>query len=152
MLLAVLVGRGPRPDVDRFVPLLDATLEVVRPTRVLADAGYDSEPNHKYARDQQGIRSYMPAKHGRPTAKLPTGRYRRIMKQRLNKDYGSYGQRWQAETGFSMLKRRIAEEIHARHYWSQARELWLLAITYNLMLLYAAVGFLQSRTFIFSSK
>jgi hypothetical protein len=68
------------------------------------------------------------------------------MKQRLNKDYGSYGQRWQAETGFSMLKRRIAEEIHARHYWSQARELWLLAITYNLMLLYAAVGFLQSRS------
>jgi hypothetical protein len=39
LLVAVLVGRGPRPDVDRFVPLLDATLAVVRPTRVLADAG-----------------------------------------------------------------------------------------------------------------
>jgi hypothetical protein len=146
VLVAVLVGRGPRPDVDRFVPLLDATLEVVRPQSVLADAGYDSEPNHRYAREQHRIRSFMPAKHGRPTAKLPTGRYRRHMKQRLNKKFGSYGQRWQAETGFSMFKHRLAEEINARHFWSQSRELWLLAITYNLMLLYAAAGFLQSRS------
>jgi hypothetical protein len=146
LLLAVLVGRGPRVDVDRFRPLLDATLQVVRPDSVLGDAGYDSEPNHSYARDKHRIRSYMPATHGRPTTKLPTGRYRRLMKQRLNKNFGNYGQRWQAETGFSMLKRRIAEEVHARHYWSQSRELWLLAITYNLMLLYAAAGFLQSNT------
>ena len=26
LLLAVLVGRGPRPDVDRFVPLLEAKI------------------------------------------------------------------------------------------------------------------------------
>ena len=68
------------------------------------------------------------------------------MKQRLNKNYAQYGQRWQAETGFSMLKRRIADNVQGRSYWAQCRELWLLALTYNLMLLYAAVGFLQSRT------
>jgi hypothetical protein len=45
--VAVLVGRGPRPDVDRFVPLLGATRANVQPHRVLADAGYDSEPNHR---------------------------------------------------------------------------------------------------------
>ena len=34
--------------------------------------------------------------------------------------------------------------VQARSYWGQFRELFLLAITYNLMLLYAAVAFLQS--------
>jgi hypothetical protein len=135
LMLAALVGRGPRVDTDRFVPLLNATLANVPVTVALADAGYDSEPNHRYARQTCGVRSYIPATAGRPTTKLPTGRYRRQMKQRLNKDYGHYGQRWQAETGFSMFKRRLGAAVHARHYWSQGRELLLMAITYNIMLL-----------------
>jgi hypothetical protein len=135
LLVAAIVGRGPRPDTDRFVPLLDATLEVVRPENMLADAGYDSENNHRYARVTKKVRSYIPATIGRPTKKPPTGYYRRQMKQRLNKDYGSYGQRWQAETGFSMLKRCLADTVQGRSYWSQCRELWLLVITYNILLL-----------------
>ena len=135
LMLGALVGRGPRVDTDRFVPLLDATLANVRVETALADAGYDSEPNHRYARESRGVRSFIPATAGRPTTKLPSGRYRRQMKQRLNKDYGRYGQRWQAETGFSMFKRRLGAEVHARRYWSQCRELLLMAITYNIMLL-----------------
>jgi hypothetical protein len=135
LMLAALVGRGPRVDVDRFVPLLDATLSQVRLDSVLADAGFDSEPNHRYARECRGVRSFIPATLGRPTTKLPTGTYRRRMKQRLNKNYGRYGQRWQAETGFSMLKRRLATTVNGRDYWSQCRELFLLAITYNVLLL-----------------
>jgi hypothetical protein len=135
LMLAALVGRGPRVDTDRFVPLLDATLDNVWMDAALADAGYDSEPNHRYARETCGVRSFIPATIGRPTTKLPSGRYRRQMKQRLNKRYGRYGQRWQAETGFSMFKRRLGPAIHARQYWSQCRELLLRAITYNIMLL-----------------
>jgi hypothetical protein len=146
LLVGVLVGRGPRPDVDRFVPLLEATLANVQPDRVLADAGYDSEPNHRYAREKRGVRSFMPAKHGRPTSKPPSGRYRRQMKQRLNKHYGSYGQRWQVETGISMVKRRVSTLVHARNYWTQCRELLLIALTYNFLRIYAAAGFLQSRS------
>jgi hypothetical protein len=146
LMLAALVGRGPRVDTDRFVPLLDATLANVRVDAALADAGYDSEPNHRHAREVRGVRSFMPATAGRPTAKPPTGRYRRRMKQRLNKDYGKYGQRWQAETGFSMFKRRLGSAVHGRSYWSQCRDLLLMAITYNLMLLHAIRGFLQSRS------
>jgi Transposase DDE domain len=144
LLLGVLVSRGPSVDVNRFVPLLNATLENVQLGSMLADAGYDSEPNHRYARDRCGIKSYIPATLGRPSKKPPTGRYRRQMKQRLNKTYGHYGQRWQAETGFSMIKRRISSIVRGHGYWSQCRELMLLAITYNIMLLGAAVGFLQS--------
>jgi Transposase DDE domain len=135
LILAAFVGRGPRPDVDRFVPLLDATLEVARPQNMLADAGYDSEGNHRHARVAKGVRSFMPATHGRPTNKPLSGRFRRQMKKRLNKDYGQYGQRWQAETGFSMIKRCLSDTIQGRSYWSQCRELWLLIITYNILLL-----------------
>jgi hypothetical protein len=67
------------------------------------------------------------------------------MKQRLNKTYGGYGQRWQGETTISMIKRRLATAVHGRTYWSQCREFWLLAITHNVMILYAFAGFLQSK-------
>src|SRR5579871_4161974 len=77
LMVGVLVGRGPRPDTDRFRPLLDATLANVRPRSAWADAGYDSEPNHRYARETQGVRSFIPAAIGRPTDKPPAGRYRR---------------------------------------------------------------------------
>ena len=135
LMLAALAGRGPRVDTDRFVPLLDATLANVGVGAALADAGYDSEANHQHARERRGVRSFIPATIGRPSAKPPAGRYRRRMRQRLNKDYGKYGQRWQAETGFSMFKRRLGAVVHARKYWNQCRELLLMAITYNILLL-----------------
>jgi hypothetical protein len=134
VVLASLAGRGPRPDTDRFVPLLKATLRQVRLDAVVADAGFDSEPNHQYARDVQGVRSFMPATIGRPTTKPPTGRYRRRMKQRLNKHYGRYGQRWQVECTNSMIKRRLTTTVQARSYWAQCRELLLIVLTYQCML------------------
>lgn len=134
VILAAFAGRGPRPDSDRFVPLLRATLDQVRLDAALADAGFDSEANHQYARDERGVRSFMPATIGRPTSKPPTGRYRRQMKQRLNKHYGRYGQRWQVECTNSMLKRRLSTTVAARSYWAQCRELLLLVLTYQCML------------------
>src|SRR5262249_25652192 len=132
LLLAVGAGRGPRVDVDRFVPLLDATVEQVHRDAALADAGFDAAPQPPYAREAKGVRSSLPAKIGRPTDEPPTGRYRREMKQRLHKDYGQYGQRWQVETGISMLKRRLSHSVNGHTYWSQCRDVWLLAITYNI--------------------
>jgi hypothetical protein len=132
-LLGVATSRGPHPDVDRFVGLLDETLANTCPERVVADAGYDSEPNHRYAR-QQGVKSFMPAQHGRPSRKPPTGRYRRQMRQRLNKRHGGYGQRLQVETVNSMIKRCLATSVAGRGFPSQSRDAWLLALTLNLML------------------
>ena len=133
LIVGLQVSRGPHPDVDRFVGLVDETVRVCRPERVVADAGYDSEGNHRYAR-QRGIKSFMPAKHGRPSRKPPTGKYRRQMKQRLNKKYGGYGQRWQVETVNSMLKRRLATAVAGRSFEAQRRDAWLLVLTLNLML------------------
>ncbi len=76
VIVGVRASRGPAPDVDRFVPLLDATRPDVRPRQVVAATGYDSEPNHRYARDRCGARTFIPPLIGRPTAKPPSGRYR----------------------------------------------------------------------------
>ncbi len=132
-ILACRAGRGPRPDVDEFQPLLAEALHVVRLSRLTADAGYDSEANHRFARDEHGVRTVIPAKHGRPTDKPPTGRYRRLMKTRF--DRPAYRRRSQVETVISMIKRRQGAHVRGRTYHSQCRHLRLLALVHNIMIL-----------------
>ncbi|KPK42347.1 MAG: hypothetical protein AMK72_14415 [Planctomycetes bacterium SM23_25] len=48
-----------------------------------------------------------------------------------------HGQRWQAETTVSMIKRRLASAVNARSCWSQRRALMLKAIAHNILLLCA---------------
>jgi len=140
-ILAASASRGPRLDIDRFIPLLNEAFDRILLGSILADAGYDSEANHYWAREELGVRSFMPAKHGRPTSKLPRGRYRRLMKQRLDKNYGRYGQRWQVETVFSMIKRRLGASVAARTYRSQCREVMLLVVSHNIMILFCLFAF-----------
>jgi hypothetical protein len=132
-ILACRVGRGPRPDVDEFRPLLAEALRNVRLAQLAADAGYDSEPNHQFARDDHGVRTIIPAKHGRPSAKPPTGHYRRLMKTRF--DRRAYRRRSQVETVISMIKRRQGAHVRGRSHHGRCRDLRLLALTHNVMIL-----------------
>lgn len=132
-ILACHAGRGPRPDVDEFRPLVAEALRVVLLSQLAADAGYDSEPNHRFARDEHAVRTIIPAKHGRPTDKPPSGRYRRLMKVRF--DRTAYRRRSQVETVISMIKRRQGAHVRARTYHNQCRELRLLVLTHNVMIL-----------------
>jgi Transposase DDE domain len=134
LAIAAIPRRGPRVDTDRFVPLLEGALRRVRLGAVLAGAGYDSEANHRQARDGRGVRWVTPATAGRPTAKPPAGRYRRLMKRRLHEGYCRYGQRWQAEAVFAMIEGRLGSVVHALTYWAQCRELMVLAVVYNLLI------------------
>src|SRR5262249_38417078 len=119
-----------------YVPLLQATQQQVQVQATVADAGYDSEPNHQYARVQCRVLSFMPATIGRPSAKPPAGYYRRQMRQRLNKRYGGYGQRWQVECTNSLIKRRLASSVASRSFWAQCRELLLIVLAYQCMLVH----------------
>ena len=145
LILAAIPGRGPRPDTDRFVPLLDGALARADIDTSLADAGYDSEANHRYARESRGVRSVIPAEIGRPSRdpdRPPAGRWRRLMRRKLTrwlgKFYCDYGQRWQAETVFSMIKRRLGEALAGLAFWSQCRDLMLKAVTHNVLILATA--------------
>ena len=143
MILSVVAGRGPGPDIQHFRKALSSVPDVVGVETILADAGYDSEASHVYAREDCGMRSVIPPKIGRPTAKLPSGRWRRVMAARFDKQ--KYGQRWQCETVNSMIKRLLGSALRARTYWRQCREITLRAITLNVMILWRPIrGFLQS--------
>ena len=132
-ILSVITTRGPSVDINQFCKMLKPVTEKVRMDCVLADAGYDSEANHQYARDCHHIETIIPAKHGRPTTKPFRGRYRRLMQQQF--DRCTYGQRWQVETVFSMIKRNYGSALRATHYWAQCREMQLLALTHNIAII-----------------
>ena len=133
VVLGYLTDQGPKPDIRDLAPTLSQTSRRVRIEWLTADAGYDSESNHRICRDEYGIRSLIPPKHGRPTSKPATGRYRRLMQQRF--DQQRYGQRWQVETAVSMMKRRLGSSLSGRTYWSRRRDLMLMVLTHNIMIL-----------------
>ena len=104
---------------------------------VVADAGYDSERNHRIARLDMGVRSIIPPKAGRPTRKPPTEPMRRNMHHRFERgaDARAYGQRWQVETANSMIKRNLGSAMRARSATGRRHELLLRVLTHNIMLL-----------------
>ena len=57
------------------------------------------------------------------------------MKQRFAQYKPRYGQRWQAETVNSMIKRRLGSALRARSDASRGREMILRAITHNVMII-----------------
>jgi hypothetical protein len=109
---------------------------------IVADAGYDSESNHQFARESLASRSIFPAKHGRPTSKPASGRYRRLMQVRF--DRKTYRKRVQVETVVSMIKRRLGNHVRARSRWGQVRELALVVLTHNLMILWCSILFYRA--------
>jgi hypothetical protein len=144
-IVAMRVGSGPRPDVDEFAPLARDARRMTRLARMTADAGYDSEGNHRLAREQLGIRTIIPPKHGRPTTRPASGHYRRLMQTRFDRD--AYRERVQVETVMSMIKRRQGSHVHGRTYPSQCRDLRLMVLTHNIMILLFAQLFYRARPF-----
>jgi transposase len=132
-ILSVMTTRGPSVDINQFCEPLKPAAERVKIDHLLADAGYDSESNHKYAREICNIETTIPPKHGRPTTKLPKTKYRRLMRTDFKQEI--YGQRWQVETVFSMIKRNYGSALRARNIESQAMEMQLLALTHNIAII-----------------
>lgn len=132
MILSIVPERGPGSDASHFQRAFDQAQRRIRFAALAADAGYDGEHHHVYARSR-GVRTLIPPLIGRPTDKPPRGYWRRMMKRVLK--HSRYGQRWQAETTNSMLKRLLGSALRARTYWSQCRETVLRGLTLNIMIL-----------------
>jgi hypothetical protein len=132
IILSAVTARGPSVDVNQFEYILLPAARRYKILKILADAGYDSESNHRFARDQFNIESIIPAKHGRPTLepKPCKGKYRELMRTQLNKK--TYGQRAQIETVISMIKRNQGDALKAKTYHSQNHEMILKVLTHNI--------------------
>ena len=138
LVLGAVIDRGPRLDHAEGRPTLREALKHQPLTTLVADAGYESEGFHRWCREVLGIRSIIPStERGRPrTDGRPrpiNGRYRKLMHRCFPKTL--YGQRWQIETVFSMIKRNLGAALRARSYHRQTREVRLRLLTHNIMIL-----------------
>jgi len=131
LVLSGVPSRGPYPDIVHFEKAIIDAERNIHLKILTADAGYDSERSHVFARSKN-IRTIIPPKIGRSTNKLPNGKWRKIMATRFNARF--YGQRWQVETVNSMIKRNLGSSMRARSFWSQCREIMLRLFTHNVMI------------------
>jgi len=132
MILSFVAERGPGSDSGHFEKILWRLPAKIKVKCVTADGGYDGEANHIFANETLGIETIIPPIIGKKTDNLPRTKYRRKMKQ--NFDHKRYGQRWQVETVYSMIKRNLTDALMSRSFHGQCREISLLAITHNLMI------------------
>jgi len=137
LILAARATTGGGADQPFFEPLLRDALRRAKVKIAVADAGYDSEANHRIARQDMGVRSIIPPNTGRPSSKPPPARHRRNMYYRFKRkaDKVFYGQRWQSETVNSMIKRNLGSALRARTGRRRSMELLLRVVTHNVMLL-----------------
>ena len=138
VILSARARTGMGSDCRDFDPLLfDAWRRHPRLRLVLADAGYDSESNHRIARLDMNVRSLIKTGAGRPGKRPPVGYYRRLMKRQLKGSQRGrkYGQRAQAETVNSMLKRNLGDSLRARSVTARRDEQLLRVLTHNIALL-----------------
>ncbi|MCK6461728.1 MAG: transposase [Planctomycetes bacterium] len=138
LIVAATVTRGPSNDSPQFVPAVRQATDLVGLDGLLCDGAYDSEANHRVAREECGVRcTVIPVNfRGHRPPGGPSGRYRRQMHRRFPRR--RYGQRWQGESVFSRMKRRLGSTLRARSVAAQERECLLKVLTHNLMLLGAA--------------
>jgi hypothetical protein len=150
LMTGAVVDRGPQRDVIEFPVLVRQALKRHAFTTLLGDAGYESEKAHTLCRDELGVKSIFPTTHrGRrrhdDRPQTVRSKYRSQLHRRFPKK--AYGQRWQIETAFSMLKRNLGSALRNRRPFALNREVMLRVITHNLMILRRLLlSFQQSRT------
>ena len=131
---AATVSTGPSNDSPQFQPALKQASLATPWDRVLADAAFDSEENHRLCRQDLGVRStVIPINRRGQGRKWPKTKYRRQMKRRFPRR--KYGQRWQAESAFSRHKRLLGSALRGRSDASRERECHLRVLTHNIMIL-----------------
>lgn len=148
LIASAVAKSGLGSDAPDFAPLLIEADRRLRVSHVLADAGYDSGPNHRLARDRLGVRSWIKAKVGRPARpRWPaTDPHRRYMQRALagSQKGRRYGQRAQVETVMSMLKRNLGDAPRARSRHAREMALLLKVLVHNLMIVRRRRGSQQS--------
>ncbi len=145
LIAGVVTGRGPSSDSLAFAPAMRQAVAYLLPDRVLGDKGYDAEYIHRLCREELGIRSTVIPLNVRNTGRRwPKTKYRRHMRKRFFNV--KYGQRWQAESGFSRHKRLLGSALTARSEATQSTEILLRVLTHNLLILrWRAKGFQQGK-------
>lgn len=133
LFAACIVSRGPSNDSPEFAPALRQAHQFTRFKRMLADAGYDGEHNHRLCREELGITESIIALNKRRSRKWPRSPYRRLMKEHFPKKI--FHQRWHVESAISQDKRILGSALRARSEQSRQRECLFRILTHDLMII-----------------
>jgi transposase len=133
LLLGTLINRGPGHDAPLLGRVMTESVRRVRIARLLADAGYDSESNHAFAREVLGIGNTQIALNRRGGRRWARTKYRRQMYRRFQRHV--YRGRAQVECVISRIKRRLGAILRGRTETARTRELCLKIVTHNILLL-----------------
>lgn len=148
LIASAVAKTGLGSDAPDFAPLLIDGDRRLLVSHTLADAGYDSQHNHRLARDELGICSWIKAKVGRRIdPRWPaTDPWRRHMQQQLagSQKGKPYGQRAQVETVNSMIKRNLGSATTARTRRGREMQLLMKVLVHNLMIVRRNRGSQQS--------
>lgn len=129
VILAQKAHAGPTNDCATLPSLLD---EIARADQrigtVVADAEFDSERNHQHIRERLGAESIIPPKRSKAAWKLTGVR----AEMRAHFPAERYRQRVQAETVFSVIKRKLSGKAPGRSLATQRKQAFLLGLAYNL--------------------
>jgi len=132
LIASCIVTRGPSYDFGLFEEAVGEAYKQVRFKRMLADGGYDSEANHRIAREIFGMETMIKL-NLRGFDRQPKGKHRRETKEKFDKKI--YNNRWQIESVFSRNKRLLGSALRNRTEVSRERECLLRVLTHNLMII-----------------
>lgn len=137
LIAGAVIPRGPSQDSPQFPDFPAAvrqTAALLVPHRLLGDAGYDAEHNHRLCHEVLGIPETVIALNRRTMGRRwPLPPYRRAMTRDFPRALAR--ERWQAERIFSRLNRRLAAVLTTHSARAQRHEILLRVLTPNLMLL-----------------
>ena len=131
--LAAEVARGPGYDAPHLIPVVTQGSKELQWDRILADAGYDSEDNHRVLRNTLGVRSTVIPVNMRGHRRWPSGKYRRQMRRRFPRKV--YGHRAHVESSFSQHKRVLGSALANRSEATRIVDCLFRVLTHNLMIL-----------------
>ena len=127
--VGLVVGWGPSNDKGQVAEVLGQTWAAVTPARLYADAGYDAEWLHVRAH-RHGAESLI-----RPARSRADGTRGGYWRSRMTPGHlraRGYGQRWQVESFFSALKRKLGSTLASRNPAQLLKEATLKVLAYAL--------------------
>jgi Transposase DDE domain len=130
IICKIKIRRSPtKHDNIDFRPIVTRISNILPPSIVTADKGYDSEENHVLVRELLHGFSIIPARYEHVPIWKTHGIYRKQMKRGYSKLL--YSQRNKNETIVSVIKRLFGEHITSRLVRTQNREISFRCIAYN---------------------
>lgn len=134
MIAGATVRVAPSNDSVDLPPVVRQAARHIQMDALYADRAYDCEAHHRLCREELAIATTVIPINDRGCPDfVPTTPYRRAM--RLDFPNHLFRQRWQVESVFSRMKRRLGSALSGRTDASRASECHLRVLTHDLMIL-----------------